>query len=145
MRPRTKLRGRFLTHKVDGLISLDWQKKICRLEKKNVPGGRKVEICRAADFRPAHFFHPADFFYPSFGSYFARIFFLNFYALPALFFLNIFESWPKICRSRFSPRVQRECFKTADFQNLPRSLVRGLRFTSLHTTNETYVSFEITK
>ena len=144
MRPRTKLRGRFLTHKVDGLISLDWQKKSAAWRKKMCRAAEKWKSAARQIFA-RHNFSSGRFFYPSFGSYFARIFFLNVYALPALFFLNIFESWPKICRSRFSPRVQRDCFKTADFQNLPRSLVRGLRFTSLHTTNETYVSFEITK
>jgi hypothetical protein len=40
VRPRTKLRGRFLTHKVDGLISLDWQKKSAAWRKK---------MCRAAE------------------------------------------------------------------------------------------------
>jgi len=55
-RPRTKLRGRFLTHKVDGLKFRSTGRKNLTPGEKKCAERQKVEICRAADFRPADFF-----------------------------------------------------------------------------------------
>ena len=102
LRPRTKLRGRFLTHKVDGLISLDWQKKSAAWRKKMCRAAEKWKSAARQIFA-RHIFFIRQIFLPVVRELFRPYIFLNFYALPALFFLNIFdESWPtRHCQGRF--------------------------------------------
>ena len=93
---------------------------------------QKVEICRRADFCPADFCPAADFLTRRSGV-----------ILPVYFLMNLDGQKPrpsvrfsrqtdrshtqKSAAHQFSPRVEWECLKPADFQNLPLSLVRGLK------------------
>ena len=72
-----------------------------------MPGGRKVEICRAADFRPAHFFHPADFFTRRSGVI-SPVYFSELLRAASAFFLNIFEK-----------HIGKKRWERVEVQNLP--------------------------
>ena len=106
-RPRTKLRGRFLTHKVDGLISLDWQKKSAAWRKKMCRAAEKWKSAARQIFA-RHIFFIRQIFLPVVRELFRPYIFLNFYALPALFFLNIFEK-----------HIGKKRWERVEVQNLP--------------------------
>ena len=78
-------------------------------------------------------FSPGTFFYSPFGNYFARLEFVNLDALIALKIALGARGSSKIAVSptlnssaQLSPRIDRECSKTADFRFRPLSSVRGL-------------------